>query len=89
MLNVSRSGYYEWLSRPASTRQQDNELLLKHIERIYGESRGVYGWPRVHAELTIGLDLAVNHKRVARLMRARRACRGCTGAAAAARRRGR
>jgi len=70
VLGVSRSGYYEWLSRPASTRQQENELLLKHIERIYGESRGAYGWPRVHAELTIGLELAVNHKRVARLMRA-------------------
>jgi putative transposase len=82
---VSRSGYYEWRSRPKSVREQDNELLLKHITRIHTESRGTYGWPRVHAELTLGLGQAVNHKRVARLMRQaglqglyRRRRRGCT-----------
>ena len=44
-------------------------LLLKHIQDVHAESRGTYGWPRVHAELTLGLGLPVNHKRVARLMR--------------------
>ncbi len=73
MLGVSRSGYYEWLSRPMSPRDQDNELLLKHIEHIEhidAESRGTYGAPRVTAELALGLGWRVNHKRVARLMRA-------------------
>lgn len=85
VLNVSRSGYYEWRSRPKSGREQDNELLLKHIRRIHTESRGTYGWPRVTAELQLGLGLPVNHKRVARLMRMaglqglyRRRRRGCT-----------
>lgn len=85
VLNVSRSGYYEWRSRPKSAREQDNELLLKHIRRIHAESRGTYGWPRVTAELQLGLGLPVNHKRVARLMRMaglqglyRRRRRGCT-----------
>jgi putative transposase len=84
-LNVRRQGYYEWLSGEKSVRVQENELLLKHIEKIHEESRGTYGWPRVHAELTLGLGLAVNHKRVARLMREagiqglyRRRGRGCT-----------
>jgi anti-anti-sigma regulatory factor len=40
-----------------SVRAQENELLLKHIEKIHEESRGTYGWPRVHAELTLGLGL--------------------------------
>jgi len=31
-LNVSRSGYYEWLTRLDSPRAQENALLLKHIE---------------------------------------------------------
>jgi putative transposase len=60
-------------------------LLLKHIEKIHTDSRGTYGWPRVHAELTLGLGIAVNHKRVARLMRQagiqglyRRRRHGCT-----------
>lgn len=69
VLNVSRSGYYGWLHRPASPRDQENELLLKHIEDIHAESRATYGSPRVHAELTIGLGLPVNLKRVARVMR--------------------
>jgi putative transposase len=82
---VSRSGYYAWRDRPKSVREQDDELLLKHIKQIHAESRGTYGWPRVHAELTLGLGVRVNHKRVARLMRQaglqglyRRRRRGCT-----------
>jgi putative transposase len=61
------------------------DAALKHIERIHAESRETYGSPRVHAELTLGLGLVVNLKRVARLMRAagiqglhRRRRRGCT-----------
>jgi putative transposase len=69
VLGVSRSGYYDWLGRPPSLRDQENDLLVKQIERIHLESRGTYGWPRVTAELALGLGMAVNHKRVARLMR--------------------
>jgi len=85
VLSVSRSGYYEWLSRLDSPRAQENALLLKHITTIHAESRGTYGSPRVHAELTLGLGLSVNVKRVTRLMREaglqglyRRRRRGCT-----------
>ncbi|MGH3505120.1 MAG: IS3 family transposase [Nocardioidaceae bacterium] len=70
VLNVSSSGYYQWCSRPTSAREQGNEVLLKQIEHVHADSRGTYGWPRVHAELTLGLGLTVNRKRVARLMRA-------------------
>jgi putative transposase len=85
VLNVSRSSYYDWRGRPASPRAQENEYLLKHIEKVHAESRGTYGSPRVHAELTLGLGLPVNLKRVERLMRQagiqglyRRRRRGCT-----------
>ena len=69
VLGVSRSGYYAWLGRPPSARDEVDMLLLKHIKEAHKESRETYGWPRIHAELTLGLGLAVNHKRVARLMR--------------------
>lgn len=69
VLRVSRSGYYDWLGRPASIREQENELLLKQIREVHKASRGTYGWPRVHAELTLGMGQVVNRKRVARLMR--------------------
>jgi putative transposase len=85
VLSVSRSGYYEWLSRPESSRAQENKMLLKQIRQIHEESRETYGSPRVHAELVLGLGLPVNLKRVARLMRQagiqglyRRRRRGCT-----------
>ena len=82
---MSRSGYYEWLTRLDSPRAQENALLLKHIEKIHAESRSTYGSPRVHAELVLGLGLPVNLKRVAWLMRQagiqglyRRRRHGCT-----------
>lgn len=85
LLRVSRSGYYEWKDRPAAPRDQENELLVKHITQIHKESRETYGSPRIHAELAMGLGLPVNVKRVARLMRQggiqglyRRRRRGCT-----------
>jgi putative transposase len=85
VLAVSRSGYYDWLGRPATPRAQEDEYLLKLIEQIHTDSRETYGSPRVHAELRLGLGLPVNLKRVARLMRAagiqglyRRRRHGCT-----------
>lgn len=69
VLGVSRSGYYDWVGRPPSARTEANTLLLKHITEIHQQSRKTYGWPRVHAELALGLGLTVNHKRVAQLMR--------------------
>jgi putative transposase len=82
---VSRSGYYDWYGRPPSARQEANTLLMKQIREAHEHSRGTYGWPRIHAELRLGLGVEVNHKRVARLMRQaglqglyRRRRRGCT-----------
>ncbi|MBV9730900.1 MAG: transposase, partial [Pseudonocardiales bacterium] len=67
---MSRPGYYGWLGRPASLRDQENEYSLKQTTRIHADSGETYGSPRVHAELTLGLGLSVNLQRVARLMRA-------------------
>jgi len=85
LLGVSTSGYYEWLGRPESPRALRDKELTKMIRDIHEQSRGTYGWPRIHAELTLGLGEQVNHKRVARLMRAagiqglyRRRRHGCT-----------
>lgn len=69
VLQVSTSGYYEWLGRPESLRELRNEELTKMIRQIHADSRGSYGSPRVHAELTLGLGEEVNRKRVERLMR--------------------
>jgi len=69
VLEVSASGYYAWLVRPASQRARTDADLSDRIRAIHARSRGTYGVPRVHAELTEE-KIAVGRKRVARLMRA-------------------
>ncbi len=69
MLRVSRSGFYEWRGRPPSARAVADEQLIATTTEVNAASRGIYGAPRVHAELRLGLGLACGRKRVARLMR--------------------
>ena len=68
VLEVSRSGYYAWLKREPSARDQANAALLKVIKDIHQESDETYGAPRIHAELEDrGPQASLN--RVARVMR--------------------
>jgi putative transposase len=69
VLEVSTSGYYAWLKRPLSRREQDNVKLTKRIKEIHRRSRKTYGAPRIHAQLAKEGTL-VGRKRVARLMKA-------------------
>jgi putative transposase len=68
VLGVSRAGYYAWKNRPASARQRRDAELVEQIGAIHDESKGTYGWPRVHAELH-HRGIRASRKRVARLMR--------------------
>jgi putative transposase len=67
VLEVSRSGYYAWVSRGPSSRALANAVLLDTIREIHDESDGTYGAPRIHAELPDrGVQASLN--RVARVM---------------------
>jgi putative transposase len=68
VLQVSPSGYYDWLKRPPSARQQANDRLGETIRRVYEASRHTYGSPRIHAALQ-QQGLRVGRQRVARVMR--------------------
>src|SRR4051794_8066379 len=68
VLGVSRAGYYAWKDRPACARRLRDDELLGEIRAIHAESKGTYGWPRIHAELR-HRGVRVSRKRVARLMR--------------------
>ena len=68
VLEVSRSGFYDWESRPRCQRDLDDEVLVREIEAIWETSARTYGAPRVHAWLR-RQGFAVARKRVARLMR--------------------
>jgi putative transposase len=69
LLGVSRSGFHAWQRRAPSQRQLSDAWLLERIRQIHRENRGVYGAPRVHAELRMTHSIRVSRKRVERLMR--------------------
>jgi putative transposase len=68
VLDVSSSGFYDWLERPESPRAVENRALVAKIQAIHGDSRRTYGSPRVHASLQ-DAGYRIGRNRVARLMR--------------------
>lgn len=61
-LVVSKSGFYEWLGRPASAAAQRRENLKLKISTLFDLFEGVYGYRRIHAELVragerVGVEL--------------------------------
>lgn len=69
-LDVSASGYYAWCERDVSPRQQANARLGDEIERVFVESRRIYGSHRVWLGL-LERGIRTSRKRVERLMRER------------------
>lgn len=68
LLKVSRSAFYDWHHHIPSARQLADDELGERIQAIYDDSRGTYGWPRVHRALR-DEGIHASRKRVARIMR--------------------
>jgi len=66
-LQVSTSGYYDWLGRSPSARAQANVTLLQSIREAHSTSDATYGMPRIRAELA-DMGITASRKRIARLM---------------------
>ncbi len=67
LLNVSRQGYYHWLSRSPSNRQLIHEYLQAEIKRVFTEHNGRYGSPRIALQL-YNEGINTNKRVVAMLM---------------------
>src|SRR5438876_1734018 len=67
---VTRAGYYAWRSRGRSARELRDGELAGLIRRIFDDSGGTYGAPRIQAELSDDHGVRIGRKRVARLMKA-------------------
>ncbi|MCD0453736.1 IS3 family transposase [Actinocorallia sp. API 0066] len=50
-LGVSRSGFYEWRTRPASATARRREELTTLVRHFFDASDGTYGYRRIHADL--------------------------------------
>lgn len=72
ILGIARSSFYYWrrAAPERSARQAADARLAARIRHVHRDSGGTYGVPRVTAQLRDGGGQAVNHKRVARVMRA-------------------
>jgi transposase InsO family protein len=73
VLGVSVSGYYDWREREPSAHEREDGQLAKEIHRIFYAHRGVYGSPRVHAELRAE-GIGCSKERTARLMHEMELC---------------
>ena len=71
VLKVSRSGFYDYLTRVGqglTARGREEGALTEQIKAIFEENRGRYGSPRIHAELR-KRRVVCSLRRVKRLMR--------------------
>jgi len=51
VLGVTRSGFYAWIHRPRSNREIEDLQLLELVRASWEASGGIYGAPRVYADL--------------------------------------
>ena len=69
VLEVSRSGYHAWAARLPSPRAVADARLTARIRVLHERRRGVYGSPRIWADLVLDDGERIGRKRVERLMR--------------------
>lgn len=67
VLQVSRSGYYEWTHRKPSKRSLETQLIKDEVRLIYSWSKKRYGSPKITEELK-AKGIKVSRPRVARIM---------------------
>ena len=68
VLKVSRSCFYEWLKRPKTLREKENDVLEEHLKTLFDKGRGTYGTRRLKKSL-FDLGYRVSRRRIARLLK--------------------
>jgi putative transposase len=68
VLNVSRSGYYDWRNRSASQREMADAEYIEQIKQIFDDSRQTYGYESIWHKLQDN-GIACGKHRTRRLMR--------------------
>ena len=68
VLEVSGSAYYDWLHRPVSQHEQEDQRLSEKIKEFYEASQGTYGARRLREDL-LEAGESVSRARIDRLMK--------------------
>ena len=67
LLEISRSGYYEWLHRPPCAQAEADQRLQDKITRYFAQGRGTYGTRRLK-HLLAQEGLQVSRRRIGRVL---------------------
>ena len=67
LLEVSRSGYYEWLHRLPRTQTAAERQLQDKVQRYFAQGRGTYGTRRIK-HLLVQEGLRVSRRRIGRML---------------------
>lgn len=68
VFEVGVSGYYGWRNNKISAKDRRDAYLSVMIKEIHRNSRGIYGCPRIYAELKASGE-RISYKRTYRLMK--------------------
>ena len=61
LLDVSRTGYYDWIERPPSAASLQRDVITSAIRQSHAESHCRYGSPNIHRDLLEkGIDCCLN-----------------------------
>src|SRR5262245_58450317 len=66
-LEVSRSGYYEWLSRPPRAQTAVDQQVHAKVQHYFAQGRGTYGTRRIK-HLLAQDGLRVSRRRIGRVL---------------------
>src|SRR5262245_35488403 len=66
-LEVSRGGYYEWLSRPPRARAEVDQQVHTKVQHYFAQGRGTYGTRRIK-HLLVQEGLQVSRRRIGRIL---------------------
>lgn len=69
-LEVSRSGFYHWRTRPVSATAARRQQLAGLIKQYFKASDGTYGYRRIHADLVHDAKVECSPELVRQIMRA-------------------
>lgn len=61
-LEVSRSGYYDWIARTPSNREQENNKILKLAIQSHKKSNGIYGLDKILKDVRIEFPKCSRHR---------------------------
>ena len=67
VLEVSRSGYYEWRGRPARTRPEADQAVEAKVKHCFAQGRATYGTRRIKY-LLAQEGLQVSRRRIGRML---------------------